>query len=494
MPGVGSFTQAAGNAGDHIFRLVSGDVAGSGDAGAAGHIQGVFIPGTGDVAVLLQQSLAQLGHILLAQLPGCNTQQRCHARGSTHSLTADGAGAHDPGGGHSQLADADIPACHHQVGHIFGVEAAVGDGIVAGEIDVAGGQTLVMEALFRVHIDGPAAVGHAVIKEAVFQNVIFVQNIVAHQSPGFPDAGHRADPVHGVIFRMVAGLILDVIPHAENGFEQLIIEVFCLLDDILALAAQLHPPVAGADIVLLLYAVFPVGPGDIAVGTVLKIFFGVAVGPVGLDKGGVLAHIGGVEENGVAHGEAVFGIGGIRFLEFGPAFGTVAEFRTGVIAQGTVTGGIHKHIAFQPVHQFRGGLAANHRGNAFAVHLNIVHDGVQVAVQIGLGLQLAPHDHIPHGEGIVGIHLLVQQLQLHENAGFRQVLLFRVAVGTADMHPHFGAVVAAEDRPGLHNGSAGTLPGRGQSSTDAGKTAADDNYLIFLFDHFSLAHGDSSRR
>lgn len=51
---------------------------------------------------------------------------------------------------------------------------------MAREIDVPSRKTLVMEAFFRVDINGPATVGNAIVKESVFQNVVLVENVVTY--------------------------------------------------------------------------------------------------------------------------------------------------------------------------------------------------------------------------------------------------------------------------------------------------------------------------
>lgn len=176
----------------------------------------------------------------------------CARRRQTHRLAADGAAADDARGGQAHAAGADIAARHEQVIDVAGVIAAVGDGIHAlVEVAVGGQLVLVQQAMGRVHIHAPAAVAYRVVKAAMLQDIVFVQQVIALQAAAFAHARQRAHPIQGVVFGVMLVqpllVVLDMIPDAVGVGHQVVADLLIIGDDIVAVAHQLAPPIAIVD-------------------------------------------------------------------------------------------------------------------------------------------------------------------------------------------------------------------------------------------------------
>ena len=164
-------------------------------------------------------------------------------------LTAAGAGTHDAGGREGHFGGADIAAGQHEVFDVMAVIAAVWDGIMALEvIDEGANACQILRAARHMDIHRPAAVGHGIVKDAVGADVVFIEEVITDEAAALAAAGHGAHPVEVEVLRAVVGLIFNMIPDAVEHLEKILVDLLALLNDILGVAAQLDPPVAGVDI------------------------------------------------------------------------------------------------------------------------------------------------------------------------------------------------------------------------------------------------------
>ena len=485
---------------------------GSGDLGTAGQIQGVGVGEAGDEAVLLQKGLLELVHTV-ADVRGQAVVFHAHGSGGAHGLAAHGAGAHDPGGCHGQLGGGEAAAAQHQVGDVGGVVAAVGDGVEAGEVmDEGGSNILVLQAPGSMVVHRPAAVSHGVGEDPVGQDIVFVEDIAAHEPPALPDTGEHTHPLQVIVLRAVVARVLQVVPHAVDTAHQLVSQLFVFLDDVLFVTGQLDPPVAivqaegvegllavgagGAGVVHI--AVGGIGvivPGGlyIAVAAVFQVLLGELPCPLGGLKLHRMAPVYGLEQQGVAHADVVGYLGSVRLVVGVLALAADMVLRTRHVAHGAVAGAVGENLGFDGPVDLRGGLVAVNLGDASVLHIHIVDGSVQKEGQVFLGVDLVQQHGVPDGEIMVVVAVLVVQLQLQQDAGFLAVLLDHVLRRAAHMHPDFGAGVAAQHRPVLDKRGPGTLAGTGKGSADAGHAAADDDHIKACCLFFSAnTHNTSS--
>lgn len=151
-------------------------------------------------------------------------------------------------------------------------------------------------------IHRPAAVGHGIVKDAVGADVVFIEEVITDEAAALAAAGHGAHPVEVEVLRAVVGLIFNMIPDAVEHLEKILVDLLALLNDILGVAAQLDPPVAGVDIRKLGQLVLRRVDGDesaavclgadaIDMRAIFQVFLRVGIGPDGLDKGHGLAAV-----------------------------------------------------------------------------------------------------------------------------------------------------------------------------------------------------------
>ena len=321
MPGVGAAVDIAGDAGEHIGGGIILLRAGGRYGGGLRQIGLVRVGKAGNIAVVADQGLLQFSDIDCADIAALLDGLRGRR---ADSLAANGAGAHYAAGGHGQLGGAQRAAADIQVFEALGQVGAVGDGVRTVKF-VYKRRNLIkgVQAAGNVVIHMPAAVGHCVVKDAVAQHVVFVEHVVALQTAAFAHAGQHAYPYQLVVFRAVVAAVLDVIPHAVYRAHQLIADVLVLADDIGAFAADFDPPVA----VILAIAVKEhpdfvfAGLGQHFLGhiravlAIAQLLLGKVHGVHGRDELDGMAHIGGLEQQGVAHAILVGLLGSVRLVK-----------------------------------------------------------------------------------------------------------------------------------------------------------------------------------
>ena len=199
----------------------------------------------------------------------------------------------------------DVSPREHQVFHIFGIQAAVRDTVWRGRGMPDGGRLRRQKARGMVVIHRPAAIRNQIVKFSFSAHIILIQKIVAHIPAAFALARQETDPFNFPVCRVTDAPVLDEIPDAVNGTDQLVAHGFCVRDRVNQ-TAQLHPPEI---------AVVPfLGRGEIDL--VLKVFLFKVVRPGRRNvcgRPGGLAHL---EQARHAHGAGVALLRGDIFPEF----------------------------------------------------------------------------------------------------------------------------------------------------------------------------------
>ena len=261
----------------------------------------------------------------------------------------------------------------------------------------------------------PAAVGNRVVKDAVAQHVVFVEHVVALQTAAFAHAGQHAYPYQLVVFRAVVAAVLDVIPHAVYRAHQLIADVLVLADDIGAFAADFDPPVA----VILAVAVKEhpdfvfAGLGQHFLGhvsavlAIAQLLLGKVHGVHGRDELDRMAHIGGLEQQGVAHAILVGLLGSVRLVKLRLALAACAALYAHKSAQGAVARAVGKDFAMDQQPLFGAHLIALDAGDFAVLAGGGMHGGVEQQRQVLFVLGGLEQHRIPDGKIIAVVHALV---------------------------------------------------------------------------------------
>ena len=342
-------------------------------------------------------------------------------------------------------------------------------------------------------VHGPAAVGHGVFKDAVGQNILLFQDVVAQQAAALAHAAEIADPDQLIVFCAVVAAVFDVIPDAVDRAVQLPADILGLLDDIVPVAAQLDPPISALDVVFFHQLVGMaliilirledddiIGimiDHDIAVITVLEVGFVEGIGPVGLDEFDGMAAVLGHEVNRVAHGLAVGDGRRVPLLIFVAALAADLIFRTGLVAQRAVARGVDKDAGGQLKAQLGRHLITFDGGDVRAVGMDGGHAGVHIEGEVFGLLGGVPEDAVPDGIVIAVVQVFVFELKLHQDARLGGVLFAPVAGGAGDVHPHLGAGIAAEHTAILHDGGLCALARGGHGGAESAHAAADDDHV-----------------
>ena len=353
-------------------------------------------------------------------------------------------------------------------------------------------------------VHGPAAVGHRVVKDPVGQNVVGVQHVLSGEAAALPGAGQIAHPYQLVVLRPVVPAVLDVVPYAIDCFVQFPADILGGLDDVVPVASQLDPPIAGLHVVFLhqlvgVVLVILVGPQhyhvvgvmvdhDVAVVAMLEKALVKGVGPGGLDELHRSAGISGAEIDGITHGLAVGDRRRFLFVVGLPRLPADAVVRAGEIAQGAVAGGVDEDFGGEGIADLRSHLIALYGLDLALFGENAVHGSVHVAVQSLGGPDGGPEHRVPDRIVVVVVEILVFQLQLHKDAGLSGVFLAPVAGSAGDMHPGLRAGVAAIDAAVLDQGGLCAMTGRGNGRAHPAHSAAYHHHVIVLF------HGGILRR
>ena len=242
LPAVFILAHRAGHTVNHIGRGLL--FAAGGYLRRAGQIGGILVLVARNVAVVLEQQLLQLLHMRL-HIMGRAAVLFAQRGGGAHRLAAHGAGAHHAAGRHGQLACAHAAAADEQVIHILGYIGTIRNGIQAVEgVDFAGHLVKVQQAVLHMVIHRPAAIGHRVVKHAVFQQIVLIEHVLALHAAAFAHAGQHAHPFQIKVLRAVITAVFDMIPHAVHALDQFVADVLIFLDDIGLFAGQFNPPIA----------------------------------------------------------------------------------------------------------------------------------------------------------------------------------------------------------------------------------------------------------
>ena len=103
--------------------------------GKGGHLA----PVEGQIAIVLHQRLLQFLYARLIHPPRADLVPQGDGGRRAHRLADGAAGGHDPGGAHGRVGDRDIPPREHQVFHVAGIQAAIGNAIGRGRGVIDGG-------------------------------------------------------------------------------------------------------------------------------------------------------------------------------------------------------------------------------------------------------------------------------------------------------------------------------------------------------------------
>jgi len=190
----------------------------------------------GQEAVILDQGPLQFGNVLGTK--GCGNQvvAATDGRGGADGLAQDGAGAHHPGGAEGGVGGADVAPGEEQVGYVDRMEHPKGDGVGGGGrqelrflVDIAA----VEKAHRVVVVQRPAAVSDHVVEGPVRLDVVLSQDVRPDIAPAFAFAGQEADPLQLPGFGAMVAVVLEVVPHAVGGLEQLVADLLGIVEYLL---------------------------------------------------------------------------------------------------------------------------------------------------------------------------------------------------------------------------------------------------------------------
>ena len=285
-PAVGLFANSARYAAKHIFRLAFGERVACRDLCIPQEVVCILIADTRNIAVVAQQRLLKLPDVR-ADLSGQNPPVHGDGCRRADRLPADGAGRHHARRGKRHVRRADDAPTQEQIGDIPGIIATI-----RNRVHVLKPQphsrivAVVEEALDRVHVHRPSAIGHGIRKAPAARAVRLVEHIIAQQSAALALARQHTDPFQLHVLRAVFTTVLDVIPHAVHRLEQLVAQGFRVGDGVVPSAAQLNPPVAG---------------GHVLVNPAPQVVLCVGVCPVRLDEGHGMPRVARLEHERIAH-------------------------------------------------------------------------------------------------------------------------------------------------------------------------------------------------
>ena len=361
-----------------------------------------------------------------------------------------------------------------------------------------------------MHIHAPAAVAYRVVKAAMLQDIVFVQQVIALQTAAFAHARQRAHPIQGVVFGVMLMqpfvVVFDMIPDAVGVGHQVVADLLIIGDDIVAVAHQLAPPIAVVDggaaghgRALVFLGIRGVAHVDMiahfhAVDALGQLLFGQVLSEGWGGEGHGMAHIDGAHQDGIAHTLVIGLFGGVGLVELAVRLTPGTESRARVVAQGAVARGIHKQRRGQAKAHFGGFLHAVDGRDAAAFGFAIVHHGIMVQRQALLLLGGLKEDHIPDGIAEIVVAGLVFQHQLVQDAALGVIGLLQALIRARNVDADFAGGVAAQHGTGVDQGGVYALARAGQRGAHACHAAAHDDDVImrFLKALGSSFHGGSS--
>ena len=179
------------------------------------------------------------------------------------------------------------PPAQEQILNIGRIQTAIGNPV--NTVDLIPDCRIIRLVQHTAHgmdIHRPAAVSHCVLKIRILQTVLFRQHIIPQKPPAFPFARKETNPLKIQILRMMSFTILDMIPYAEDRFEQIIPDIFRIRNGIVLSVSKLDPPISGSDILMVTQA---------------QLFLRISVCPERFFEGHWVSHVSGQEHDRVPH-------------------------------------------------------------------------------------------------------------------------------------------------------------------------------------------------
>ncbi|CCJ99418.1 FIG00553423: hypothetical protein [Cronobacter malonaticus 507] len=371
------------------------------------------------------------------------------------------AGAHHAGAAESHMRGGDKPPGQEQVIQRAAVEAAPGDGIGAFAMKLTAAVMRAVDAVRRVQVNRPAAVGHRVVMVALLDNILLAEQVIAHKPAALTLAGNGADPFDREIFRIreLAG-VFNVIPYTPDYFPQLPFDLFTLMDGIQT-AAPFEPP----EIAAVERGGKPLIARNIGYLFQRKRRRNKAHRPAGLF---------GVEVNRMPElvTEAVAWCH--FFAKFVSLFRADAKLGTGKIAQHAVAGGIAKLSGGEGIKGFVNGVKAADAHNPLAVIDDVKKRGVQQQRQPWLRAGEIQQHQIEHHRVALFVAPEVFFEDFTHNAALAcpAVVVAHVRGCAVGPQPHFTGGVAAQYRPVLNQNHLQSVASGRQRGAQAGEPAA----------------------
>ena len=328
--------------------------------------------------------------------------------GRADRLAADGAATENARAREAELGRADISPRKEEVADVARIVGTIRNRIDASEMMAVAGQDVeIQKSMRRMEIDTPAAVGDGIVELAVFQNVAFVQHVVAEQTAALAHAGQCANPFERKVFRAMLTAVLNVIPQAVGVGHQVVADFLIVGNDVIAVAHEFEPPVAVID-----SGATACGQAEpfLRIGGHARVDFhrfGMdAVAELMLrqlfSEGGRLvfdrmARIDGFHENRIAHAFVVGLVGSVRLAVFFVRFASLRVVRSREIAERAVACGVHEQRRGDLQRQFRRLLEAGDGGDDVAIDGAVEHRAVQIDGQILFVFGGFEENHVPDG-------------------------------------------------------------------------------------------------
>ena len=267
------------------------------------------------------------------EIARAQTQLAAQGCGDAYGLAACSASGHDTRRAERHVRRADDASGEEEVGDVLAVVAAVGDAVNAFRVPLRAAGKLGINAIRRMQIHGPTAVGENVFEVGLLDKVLLADHVVALEAAALALARNSTDPleVHRFSLGELAG-VLEVVPDSVDDFPQLPLDVFGLVDGVEA-SAVFEPPKIAALHVRVELAV----AGDL--GDVVQ-------GPTRRDKFDRHADVLAVEIHRVAEKLAVGRIWGKAFAELLLGLGAHAERGSGHEADNAIARGVAEQRCF----------------------------------------------------------------------------------------------------------------------------------------------------
>ena len=411
---------------------------------------------------------------------------------NTDSLTAVCTASDDSGRSKTELGGRNISARHKEVLDILGVVATVRNGVDTLEVVAIGGKDIeIKQTVGSVEVNAPACVDNSIVEDLVIENIVLVEDIITHKSAALAHSGKCAYPDKLEVVRAVLTAVLDVIPKTVCVCIEVVTDLFVILDDVLAVAHKLEPPVtvvnccAGVcgktEPFLGIGSHGGIDLHGLGVNSVTELMLGKMLCERRRSELNGLAGIDSLHKDGVTHSLVVCLLGSVGLAGLSLGFASLSEFSACEITEGTVTGAVSEDGRGDAKTELGGLLEASDCYDAVVLNLAIVHRSIEISSKIGLFLSLAEKDHIPSGiaEGIV--YSLIFKHKLVNKSAFRVVGLTKALVSTRDMNSDLAGCVTAKHGACVDERGLDTFTSGSNSRAKARHTSADNDKGIMFF-------------